>query len=113
MFRCIDVVTLEAVVEHGFWGWGSCMYDFDNDGNLDIAHLNGFGFVPGSPQTNEFFADPTRLFMSNGDGTFTERAFELGLNDTSQGRGIVCFDYDRDCDIDIFIAHNNQSPQAL
>ncbi len=106
-------VTIEAGVEHGFWGWGSCMYDFDNDGNLDIAHVNGWGFSPGPLITAEYFFDPTRLFMSNGDGTFTEKALKLGLDDTGQGRGIVCFDFDRDGDIDLFIANNNQPPKLF
>ncbi|TDI89067.1 MAG: CRTAC1 family protein, partial [Candidatus Dadabacteria bacterium] len=106
-------VTVAAGVDHGFWGWGSCMYDFDNDGNLDLLHVNGFGFPPDGDGAPEFFADPTRLFISNGNGTFTERALELGLDDTGQGRGIVCFDYDKDGDIDIFITNNNQSPKLF
>jgi len=107
-----DDVTVAAGVEHGFWGWGSCFSDFDNDGNLDLAHVNGFGSSEGGISA-EFFKDPTRLFMSNGDGTFTERALELGLVDTGLGRGIVCFDYDRDGDIDMFIANNNQPPKLF
>ncbi len=106
-------VTVAAGVEHGFWGWGSCMYDFDNDGYLDIAHVNGYGFSPTMTFTQEFFSDPTRLFMSNGDGTFTEKALDLDLDDTGQGRGIVCFDYDKDGDLDLFIANNNQPPKLF
>ena len=34
--------TDEAGVRDGGWGWGSCMEDFDNDGDLDIFHTNGF-----------------------------------------------------------------------
>ncbi|MCH7518578.1 MAG: CRTAC1 family protein [Candidatus Dadabacteria bacterium] len=105
-------VTVAAGLEHGFWGWGSCFSDFDNDGNPDLVHVNGFGFTEDG-QAAEFFADPTRLFISNGNGTFTERALELGLDDTGQGRGIVCFDYDKDGDIDIFITNNNQSPKLF
>jgi len=107
-----DDVTVAAGLEHGFWGWGSCFSDFNNDGNLDLLHVNGFGFVEDGLAA-EFFADPTRLFISNGNGTFTERALELGLDDTGQGWGIVCFDYDKDGDIDIFIANNNQSPKLF
>ena len=103
-------VTVAAGVDHGFWGWGSCFADFDNDGNLDIFHVNGFGFDE-DDLAAEFFEDPSRLFMSNGNGTFTEKAVELGIDDTGQGRGVVCFDYDKDGDIDIFIANNNQSPK--
>jgi len=104
-------VTVAAGVDHGFWGWGSCMYDFDNDGNLDIAHVNGF--FDQADITEQFPNDPSRLFISNGNGTFTERALKLGFDDTGQGRGIVCFDYDKDGDIDIFIANNNQSPKLF
>ncbi|MEM7008108.1 MAG: CRTAC1 family protein [Thermodesulfobacteriota bacterium] len=103
-------VTLSAGVEHGFWGWASCMYDLDNDGNMDIVHVNGFR-SPFDPDTTvEFDQDPSRIFMSNGNGTFTEKAAQLGFNDTDQGRGIVCFDFDRDGDVDIFVANNNQPP---
>ena len=105
-------VTIQAGVEHGYWGWGSCFADFDNDGNLDLVHVNGFGFARGGPSF-EFYEDPTRLFMSNGNGTFTEKALKLGLDDVGQGRGLVCFDYDRDGDIDLFIANNNQPPKLF
>ena len=101
-------MTLEAGVEHGYWGWGSCFADFNNDGNLDIFHVNGFGFPPDGGLAREFFEDPSRLFLSNGDGTFSEMGAELGIADTGQGRGVVCFDFDRDGDIDIFIANNDQ-----
>ena len=34
-------VTDEAGVRNGYWGWGSCFADFDNDGHLDLFHTNG------------------------------------------------------------------------
>ena len=37
---------------------------------------------------------------------FTERAVEFGLENDSQGRGIVCFDADRDGVIDLVISNN-------
>ncbi len=95
-------VTEASGVRIGYWGWGSCMTDLDNDGHLDIFHVNGFWPLPAA----EFYHDPARLFVSNGNGTFTERAAELGLDSTEQGRGIACFDYDRDGDIDLFIQNN-------
>jgi len=104
--------TDESGVRQGYWGWGSCFADLNNDGHLDLIHVNGFGFSPTDP-AREFFNDPTRLFISNGDGTFTERSMELGLVDTGQGRGILCFDYDRDGDIDIFVSNNQQSPRLF
>ena len=105
-------VTDEAGVREGGWGWGATFADFDNDGHPDILHVNGFEF----PHVNtdivdEYLEDPTRLFMSNGDGTFTERAVELGIDDRGQGRGVAAFDFDRDGDLDIFIANDGQPPK--
>ena len=99
-----------AGVREGYWGWASCFADFDNDGNLDLFHVNGMQ-ANNSSIFSEFWADPSRLFMSNGDGTFTERSSEFGPTDVGQGRGVVCFDADRDGDIDIFVANNGQSPK--
>ena len=97
-------VTDEAGVREGDWGWGSCFADFDNDGYADIFHTNGHQSLP------QFENDPSRLFMSNGDGTFTERAAQMGIAHTDQGRGVVCADYDYDGKVDIFIANNGTSP---
>ncbi len=95
--------TDEANVRNGYWGWGACFSDFDNDMHLDIFHVNGF-----QGQGERFENDPSRLFMSNGDKTFREASLELGINDSGQGRGVICFDYDRDGDIDIYVANNGQ-----
>ena len=95
-------VTTAAGVRLGYWGWGSAFIDFNNDCWLDIYHTNGwFG-------RRAFDEDPSRLFVSNGDGTFTEASLASGIDDTRQGRGIVCFDFDRDGDMDIFQANLNE-----
>ena len=104
--------TDEAGVRIGAWGWAACFADFNNDGHLDLFHVNGWD-TPTSLAALEFQEDPSRLFISNGDGTFTERSVELGIDDRGQGRGIVCFDYDRDGDIDLFIANNQQPPRLF
>ncbi len=101
-------VSEQAGVRRGFWGWGACFADFDNDGDLDLFHTNGFTFS----LADEFHDDPSVLFLSNGDGTFSERAADLGLVDAGQGRGIVCFDYDRDGDVDILV-QDNGGPMRL
>ena len=101
--------TTESGVREGYWGWGACAADFNNDGWLDIFHVNGFA---GGEQVFEFIEDPARLYINDGDGTFTERSAELGLVHTGQGRGVVCFDHDQDGDVDVFIA-NNEGPFQL
>jgi len=98
-------VTEEAGVRQGYWGWGSCFADFNNDGHLDIYHENGIPFS----SAPEFNQDPSRLFISNGDGTFTESSAASGLNFTGQGRGVSCMDYDIDGDLDILVMPNNDA----
>jgi len=96
-------VTEDAGVRDGAWGWGACFADFDNDGWLDIFHVNGWI----SPPLNQWLRTSARLFMNNRDGTFSEQAMQAGIDDRGDGRGVVCFDYDRDGDIDVFIANVN------
>ncbi len=105
--------TTEAGVREGAWGWGSTFADLDNDGHLDVVHVNGFSFphVIGN-LIPEYVNDPTRVFMAQGDGTFLERALDLGIDDDGQGRGITAFDYDRDGDLDLLIT-NNSAPARL
>jgi len=100
--------TDEAGVADGGWGWGSCFADFDNDGHLDIFHVNGWQ-AGKLDVDDEYSADQIRFFHSAGDGTFTDTATEVGLTDTGLGRGIACFDAERDGDIDIVIVNNDQN----
>ena len=108
--------TEDAGVREGGWGWGTCFADFDNDGYLDLFQTNGWfvEYVEDAEgelvETSQFVEDPSRLFMSDGDGTFSERASELGIHHSGQGRGVVCHDYDGDGRVDIFIANNGAAP---
>ena len=114
--RFEDVTGLAGVREGG-WGWGTCIEDFDNDGHPDLFHTNGWfddyaenEGVDREEERAEFLEDPSRLFMSNGDGSFSERASELGINHSGQGRGAVCTDYDGDGRVDILIANHGAAP---
>ena len=98
-------VTEAAGVTDGGWGWATCFADFDNDGYLDIFHVNGWDRY----QDKNFTVDQIRFFHSQRDGTFIERATEVGLDDTGQGRGLACFDAERDGDIDLVITNNSEN----
>ena len=89
-------ITVASRVDNGGWGWGACAADFDNDGRLDIFHVNGW--EDGS--IGDFAADRVRFYHGTESGVFQERAVQVGLDDTGQGRGVACFDVERDGDVD-------------
>lgn len=111
-------ITTQAGVRIGHWGWGACAADVNNDGFIDLFHVNGFGYIPNGVVTDErsaadqtrylelagqFQFTASRLFINDGDGTFTESANDWGIDAGSEGRGLTCFDFDRDGDIDIAV----------
>ena len=102
-------VSEAAGVRDGSWGWGACAQDFDLDGHVDLLHANGWLDLIDIAD-EEYGKDIPRLFRNRGDGTFEEIAREVGILDTAQGRGIYCFDYDRDGDVDFLTTNYNQRP---
>ncbi|HEX5135360.1 MAG TPA: CRTAC1 family protein [Planctomycetota bacterium] len=55
-----------------FWPWGMGVADFDDDGYEDVFLASGMGYPW------EFW--PNAYLANNGDGTFTERARDVGLD---------------------------------
>ncbi|MCY4143224.1 MAG: FG-GAP-like repeat-containing protein [Gammaproteobacteria bacterium] len=98
-------VTTAAGVDNGEWGWGACAADFDHDGHLDLIHVNGWTVFEGKP----YVEDPVRYFRNRAENpiAFVEIAREIGVRNKGQGRGIACFDADRDGDLDVVIVNNS------
>ncbi len=99
----------------GHWGWGACQLDVNLDRQPDIFHVNGFYFpdntnpdAPGGRYDNA----PAVLYVADGNGSFIESAAAFGVDDFGEGRGVSCFDFDRDGDPDIAIS-NHRGPFKL
>jgi hypothetical protein len=101
---------------------GVALFDYNNDGLLDIFLVNG-GHVTSPMQTPENFDrhNPlywNRLYRQNKDGSFTDVTEQAGLanaGDGNYGMGVAVGDYDNDGYPDLYVTsygknilyHNN------
>ncbi len=89
-------ITLKAGVSGDKrWYTGVTMADVNNDGFLDIYCSVSGKFPPFNNQ----------LFINNGNGTFTEKAKSFGIADNGNSIQSTFFDYDKDGDLDLYIAN--------
>jgi len=87
---------------------GAAFADFNRDGHLDLYLVNGGNLLRKNPDPiyNAKNATANQLYISNGDGTFTDRTEEAGAGDSGWGLAVSTADYDLDGDTDIFVGND-------
>jgi len=85
-------VTAQAGLLHSGWGQGVCIGDYDNDGYEDLF-VTYFG--------------KNVLYHNNGNGTFTDVTEKAGVGGSGKrwNTGCAFLDYDRDGQLDLFVAN--------
>jgi len=85
---------------------GVALFDFDNDGLLDIFFTNGAA-IPSLEKTGPSYWN--RLFHNNGDGTFTDVTEKAGLQGIGYSMGVATGDYDNDGFVDLYVTGVNRN----
>jgi enediyne biosynthesis protein E4 len=100
-------------------GAGVALFDYDNDGRLDIFLVNGAPLTDPTPRASipqksgpQYW---NRLFHQKPDGSFEDVTEKAGLQGTGYGMGVAVGDYDNDGYEDLYVTayggnklyHNN------
>ena len=100
-------------------GAGAALFDYDNDGRLDIFLVNGALIEEPTPKGTipkktgpEYW---NRLYHQKADGTFEDVTQKAGLEGVGYGMGVAAGDYDNDGFEDLYVTayggnrlyHNN------
>ena len=93
-------ISKEAGIQSNRWSTGINLVDINKDGFLDIYVANSGPYGNDAALSNQ-------LYINNGDLTFSEKAREYGIDDSSFSSHSVFFDMDKDGDEDLFVLNHS------
>ena len=110
MFREVTRDSGLALPSFKYTGFGTALFDFDNDGWLDLFIANGAVHeIEQLAREGDIFPihQPDTLYRNLGQGRFVEVTAEAGAFTFSEvGRGVVFGDLENDGDSDLLVANN-------
>ena len=101
-FRFEDVTAAAGLGTTSGWKTGVTMADVNGDGHLDL-------YV--STVTHLTLHGRNVLYVNDGDGTFTDRTAEYGLEHVGYSTQAAFFDYDGDGDLDMYLLNHSTHEQ--
>jgi hypothetical protein len=93
-YRFEDVTARAGVADSAGWKTGVTMADVNGDGLIDI-YVSGVDYLT--------MHGRNVLYINNGDGTFSDRTKEYGLDHLGHSTQALFFDYDGDGDLDMYL----------
>ena len=97
-YRFEDVTERAGVADSQGWKTGVTMADVNGDGWLDI-YVAAVDYLT--------MRGRNALYLNSGDGTFTDRARDYGLDFAGYSTQGLFFDYDRDGDLDLYLLNHS------
>ncbi len=101
-------ISQEAGTLHEGNDMGVAVFDFQDDGDLDLYTTNVTG-----PEECELPGGCNVLYVNDGRGRFVDRGPDAGLGDTRWGWGVSAFDPDLDGDRDLLVVNGWEQKQWL
>jgi hypothetical protein len=98
-FEFEDITDKAGVADNDGWTTGVSMVDINSDGYLDI-------YVCKSGSTKNPALRRNKLFINNGDASFTESAQQYGLADAAYSTQAYFLDIDNDEDLDMYLVNH-------
>ncbi|HEX9219921.1 MAG TPA: VCBS repeat-containing protein [Gemmatimonadaceae bacterium] len=100
-----DITDKAGVADSVGWKTGVTMADVNGDGKIDI-YVSGVDYLT--------MHGRNVLYINNGDGTFTDRTREFGLEHVGYSTQALFFDYDGDGDLDMYLLdHSTHTQRAI
>src|SRR5688572_18540825 len=106
-YRFEDVTERAGVGDSVGWKSGVAMADVNGDGHLDI-YVSGVSYLA--------MRGRNVLYVNDGDGTFSDKTREFGLEHVGYSTQAAFFDYDADGDLDVYLlnssVHTERGPSS-
>ncbi|MGB5437191.1 MAG: VCBS repeat-containing protein, partial [Maribacter sp.] len=94
--------TYENILESS--GSGITVFDYNNDGLMDLYLMNGTYLEGISQPEGKVFKDtPNKLYKNNGNGTFTEISKKAGVDNRTWSMAAGALDLDNDGFQDLYL----------